>query len=44
MWDNLLLMHIWSIGGEYKGEASQITHKNLVKYTKLYANFLNQKP
>lgn len=44
MEESLLLMYMWRIGGEYKGEPSQISHKNLVKYTKLHTNFLKQKP
>lgn len=31
MEESLLLMYMWRIGGEYKGEPSQISHKNLVK-------------
>lgn len=44
MGESLLLMYMWNIVGEYKGELNQISHKNLVKYTKLHTIFLKQKP
>lgn len=43
MGESLLLIHIWSIGREYKGETNQSSHKNVVKCTKLHTNFLKQK-